>query len=266
MAQTARLPESRFKKALGRVGRILALALLVLVPAAVTATQMARHEADPVVMVVGYGAATDAGAPRAQEEAPEIQVLAPVLDEPEAKAEVPDRHRMLGPMDMNEAFEIVGWLEAAANAGKDRVVLEITSPGGYVRAGYAIAEAIDDAQGKGVRVACVADELAASAAFFVLQSCDERYMTKRTVLMTHSPYSQVEIILKDGDNQDLQDEIAYMRALALAWAEHCVAKMNISIDEYLEKIANGKAWNMAWREAKDVGAVDDVVRSVRDVK
>jgi ATP-dependent protease ClpP protease subunit len=72
------------------------------------------------------------------------------------------------------------------NAEPDRfpaVLFEINSPGGSV-AGFRIAKALEDSE---VPVVCVVDGLAASMAFYILQSCDTRLMTGHSLLMAHEP-------------------------------------------------------------------------------
>ena len=75
--------------------------------------------------------------------------------------------------------------EAQAQDGLEAVVIELNSDGGSVTDGFRLAREIEKSR---VPVICVVEGSAASEGFYLLQSCTERYMTKRSMLMIHYPY------------------------------------------------------------------------------
>jgi len=80
--------------------------------------------------------------------------------------------------------ESVAKIEAALLESKDaEVTLYIASPGGSIMDGMALADLIRDS---GKKVKCVAG-FAASMAFAILQSCQERYVLDHSLLMQHVP-------------------------------------------------------------------------------
>lgn len=150
-------------------------------------------------------------------------------------------------------------IHAAERNHASVLIIDINSPGGSVWSGFEVAKAIENAK---VKIVCVADGEAASMAFYLLQSCPVRYMTKRSMLMTHNPSIAI-----DNDRvtpTELAKLMSTLATLANAMAEHCASRLHMSVDAYKNKI-DGRDWNMNWQEALAVGAVDHVVDSVRQV-
>lgn len=167
------------------------------------------------------------------------------------------RISFVGVVDGESVDEAILLLRRAVAAGAKAIVIEINSPGGHVNAGFLLARAIEDSP---VPVACVVDGEAASMGFYLLQSCDVRLMTRRSVLMIHEPsFGGVR-----GTPEELRQAADALKAIAQAMAEHCAAKMKITVEE-LKARTDNKDWWMEWREALHVGAVDDVVTSVDEV-
>lgn len=168
-------------------------------------------------------------------------------------------HRLHGKIDEDSVKSAINFLETEAKHHAKAVVLEIDSPGGYVNDGFELALAIESSP---TLVVCVVDGEAASAAFFVLQSCDERVMTKRSRLMTHEPYW---VLMPGryglGELKQLQAKLEVMR---IAFAEHCAHRLSVTFGEYLKR-TDGKDWDMSWRDALRYTAVDAVVKSVEEV-
>lgn len=140
------------------------------------------------------------------------------------------------------------------------LVIDINSPGGSVFDGFEVAKAIENAK---IKIVCVADGEAASMAFYILQSCPVRYMTKRTVLMTHNPSFHMNEDVPVTPER-LAKLAAALKALSAAMAEHCARRLHMTIDAYKAKI-DGDDWNMTWQEALAIGAVDHVVDTVSQV-
>lgn len=156
--------------------------------------------------------------------------------------------------DVNES--LASKMEASielANKIAPSIIIEIISSGGETAGGFKIAKAIENSS---KIVTCVVDNEASSMAFYILQSCDIRVMTRRSTLMTHEIklFTTMEY-LKRGRLLDMADEL---RAMSLAHAEHCRHRMKISMAEYMRR-TTGRDWWMHWEDAVQFHAVDRVV-------
>ena len=134
------------------------------------------------------------------------------------------------------------------------LVIEWNSPGGEVYSGFLLAKAIEEAR---IPIVCVVDGQADSMAFYILQSCPVRLMTKRSVLMMHEARFAPGVPMGPSQIMELQ-------ALNFSMAEHYAAHMCLNVDQIQSRI-NHMDWWMTWRDAAKVGAIDGTVRSVQDV-
>src|SRR5579859_4183165 len=150
-------------------------------------------------------------------------------------------------------------LEAAHKVKAKAYVLEINSPGGDVEAGWRLAKSIEAAQ---IKVVCVVDGEAASMASYILQSCPVREMTKRSVQMYHE---RAMGAMFQGQPNQWAAIAAHMEAWRQADAEHNVHRMKISAEEYRKHTDGGQQWWLDWKQAVEVGAVDEVVDSIEAV-
>jgi ATP-dependent protease ClpP protease subunit len=144
-----------------------------------------------------------------------------------------------------------------------RVVVVLDSIGGATQLAHEIVKLIDAARDdQNIKTDCVVDGRGWSSAFYILQACDRRYMTKRSTLMAHNPQFFNEVItlssLRDGSAQ------AQLEAVSRAFAEHNGARLKMSMEEYRHRI-DGRQWWLAWSEALKVGAVDKIVESDAEV-
>ena len=136
-------------------------------------------------------------------------------------------------------------------------ILEINSGGGSVNAGFALSKAIENSS---VPVHCFVDGEGMSMAYYILQSCSTRSMTKRSVLMIHGPSINGG---GDGNSNDWMTIAELLRAMQNAMIEHCAARMKISPAVLKEKI-EVRSWWINWDEALKVGAVDYIVDDFKD--
>jgi len=127
----------------------------------------------------------------------------------------------------------------------------INSFGGEVDAGNKLIDLIEQLP---VKTVCVADHRAYSMGFVILESCDVRLMTKRTMLMAHEP-SVSEV---NGNEHELKRIAELLQKGNIAMAEFIAPKLHMSVKEYLAKI-NDKEWWMTADDAKKSHAVDDFV-------
>jgi ATP-dependent protease ClpP protease subunit len=162
-------------------------------------------------------------------------------------------------IDKANVAKVVSLFEQISAAGPDAIVLELSTLGGEVPSGYEFARAIERSN---AHVTCVVDGDAASMGYFVLQSCDTRLMTKRSVLMIHEPH----VGGPDHGTQSVYRNLqAMLHITSEAMLEHEVVRMKVSKEVVRKHIENGQDWNMLYGEALEVGAVDGVAPSVESV-
>lgn len=138
-----------------------------------------------------------------------------------------------------------------------RVVVEINSPGGSVFAALEIQKVIER---HGKPVTCVVDGLAASAAFVTLQSCTTRYATDRSILMAHHASTTVQ-----GQEQDMKNGLARLRAVDLAMAARCAHRMGLTSAEFESHVSDGREWWLSQEDALATHALDGAAVSVDEV-
>jgi len=160
------------------------------------------------------------------------------------------------PVDSESAGIAIDILDVANQAGLDAVVIEFDTPGGSVDAGIKLAKAIEQSK---TEVVCIVDGMAASMGMYLLQSCHQRVMTPRSILMAHQPW-----MMGAGDEQDFENGSRLLSALGKALSEHVCSRIKLPQAECKEKFSNGREWWLNHQEALQVGAVDFVVASVPD--
>lgn len=141
-------------------------------------------------------------------------------------------------------------IQELKESGNTNLWLRIDSPGGSVFDGMELVRAIET---YGSPVTCVADIKTMSMGFVLLQYCDFRLTTKRTVLMAHGPSSQGE-----GKEQDLESTAKFLNVIKLTMAEQVCKRSKLTKEQFLEKIDN-KDWFFGWEEAKEDGLIDGTV-------
>ena len=140
-------------------------------------------------------------------------------------------------------------LSQAEQSNKDITVV-ISSPGGSVMAGWRMTHAIERSP---AHITCRAEGMVASMAAIVFEDCDERVMTKDSVLMFHSVGMAVQ-----GQDRQLENALRLAKALNFATAQIVVAQSHLSVEEYLAMIEGGKEVWMNFPEALYLGLVDEV--------
>lgn len=135
------------------------------------------------------------------------------------------------------------------------VVLTIDSTGGDVKAARRITRRLDELPG----LACVADGNALSAAYYILQACPLRLMTPRSSLLIHEAVIEI-----DGDPKEARKELAMLDSWNVGLAHQMCDRLSIPFDDCVAKFS-GVDWWVNVDEAKEIGAVDAVVSSPREV-
>lgn len=151
--------------------------------------------------------------------------------------------------------KLATWLKNADKAGADAVLIEIDSGGGGVNAGMRLVRTIEDAN---MKVHCAVDGMAASMAFAILQSCDERSATSRSELMAHEPSISGLFFFQPQDVRNLQQRLDLVTKVII---KQYSKRMKGGAKRVQEKISGGKEWWMDSDEALEEGAVDCVVPS-----
>lgn len=161
------------------------------------------------------------------------------------------------PVDDDSVTEFTTKLTDHILAGDTKIIVEINTPGGSVGHGFDMGHAIERAP---VPVVCVVDGMAASMGLYILQSCDVRIMTTRSLLMGHAPSAGTR-----GQSEELSKLAHILRQLSIAMANHITRKTVMTAGEYLGKIANGQELWLTSTEALDLRFVDFTVGDVQEV-
>lgn len=144
------------------------------------------------------------------------------------------------------------------------ILVTINSGGGDVDSGFVYTKLIE---GSPLPVVCLVDKEAQSMAFYILQSCDYRLMTKRAMVMTHSPrYSEELPMSLPPDVQLMLNE--QLAASTYGMIEQIAGRMGLTHEELAMRIAQSGSgqWIMTWHEAFDNNAVDAVVKNGREAE
>lgn len=186
-------------------------------------------------------------------ERPTVQVQ---LANPKAKHNVPviifD-----GPINedsANEFADAFGKVEPEA----DVVVVELTSYGGSVDDGIRMARVVERSS---TPVVCVAENEAASMAYWFLQSCDVRVMTKTSMLTAHYAYFPQ---INARREQDIELAYKHQQAMNEVMLQQVCRRTKLTCQQVKVKLDEGD-WVMTWLDAPKYGAVDKVVDSVEYV-
>lgn len=158
-------------------------------------------------------------------------------------------------VDAASVAALGAYIARANAAGADAIVIRIDSPGGIVPEGMRLAKAIEDSRAP---VYCIVDGMAASMAFYILQSCNHRIMTRRSSLMVHEPSTVRD---QRGNWQDFMAIVVYLRTLGNGMASHECRRLVISQEDCESHFQLGQEWWLGWMDALKVGAVDTVIES-----
>ncbi len=135
------------------------------------------------------------------------------------------------------------------NTGLKGYILEINSGGGYVHSGFRLVKAMENS---GVPVHCIVDGHAQSMAFYILQACDTRSMTKRSFMMIHNPS------MSGGGGGDFNwyiETAEELLAMQNGMMEHYLKRMHVTKKQLQDRLAI-RNWYLGWEEGMDVGALD----------
>jgi ATP-dependent protease ClpP protease subunit len=107
-------------------------------------------------------------------------------------------------------------------------------------------------------VYCVVTAEAASAGFYILQSCAQRMMLPGAKLMAHEIYRPwLEHVTRYEARQIADD----LEKSAQEFIDYEVRRLSITRDNFIER-TKGKNWEMGSMEALAVGAADEIVEDL----
>lgn len=166
----------------------------------------------------------------------------------------PTRHLELGAVFMPGVAPLMSGLAEAAEQHETEVIVDIDSPGGSVRVGFGILEAMRDAHKAGVTITCRIDGMAASMAAVIFEAgCTNRYMTRFSSLMFHEP-SVSDIAGKEWELRRVADSIADVnKRIAIVVAPH----LNMTAATYANWVLDRDRW-VGLDEALAMGAADGI--------
>lgn len=141
------------------------------------------------------------------------------------------------------------------------ILLELNSEGGEMPAGFRITKAIERIN---VPVVCLIDGTAQSMAYYILQSCDVRLMTKRSYLMIHQATLDAGVP-NSGTSDDWENVARDLVAVNKGMMEHIARRMNMTPEALRAKIPGTVTWCLNWEEAMKVGAVDGIAVNHRSI-
>lgn len=165
------------------------------------------------------------------------------------------------PVDEQHIDELVGAMEKAQESHPKFLLVIIDTPGGSLGEAAKFIRAVEMSN---VPVHCVADNMAASAGFVMLQGCTTRGMTTRSTLLFH------QAVLLDNDGmgrlgeKELRGLVSAIETLDAAMIKFCAERMGMPVDEATKKLDRVDWW-MAAPEALHVHAVDYTVSSLKAV-
>ena len=153
-----------------------------------------------------------------------------------------------GPIDDDTTNKFM--LDVLKFPDNQEVNIYINSPGGSVMEGMKIVNQIE-LMNNTSRVNCISD-FSASMAFIILQSCENRYAMKSSIMMQH----QMSLMNK-GNLFNLNNYMNMINDLNVDIDKMQAKKINMSYSEFKDKITND--WWLYGKQAKDFNVVDDIV-------
>jgi ATP-dependent Clp protease, protease subunit len=142
--------------------------------------------------------------------------------------------------------------ELSKDDSVSEIWLRINSPGGQISVGNDIIDAIE-AVPSSIKTVCVVDHDGFSMAAVILESCNERAMTKRSSIMYHEAS-----VGGSGNKHQLLDAINLLKVQDKAISEFVSGKMKMPLKEWMERV-NGKEWYLDVDDALKYHAIDRVV-------
>lgn len=190
-------------------------------------------------------------APEAEEEAPQSYIINDNLSDADPTIYVIGLMTEEGAMAFGQAV-----LAETIINGHDHINMVIDSPGGVVIAGFMMADIMKES---GAHFSCTVKGEAASMAFYLLQACDERFMTADSVLLAHEPAITARLT-----PTEMKKALKDLKDMAKRMAKEESAKLKVSLKVFNKK-TRGQDWIMDAGIALEVGAVDKIIPGNKNI-
>ncbi len=166
---------------------------------------------------------------------------------------------LLGPLGRSQALLMMSWLSHINEEKADAGVIIIDSPGGDFEAAQAIVQTMRESH---VKLHCVVNGMAASAAFWLLQVCDERAATIDSMLLAHEPrtIAKEDTVLTMPTLKEVLSDLAATNDVIAAT---CGPRMGLTPTQYKARIS-GADWHMSASGGLALHALDRVEHSVNE--
>jgi ATP-dependent protease ClpP protease subunit len=163
-----------------------------------------------------------------------------------------DEPVMIEVTDFNEnaVKTYVAKIKLLKSKGYTNLWVRIDSFGGSVFDGMNLVRELEQF---GHPITCVADIKAMSMGFYLLQYCDVRLSTQRTVLMAHGPRSGAQ-----GTDKQLASESKFLEVIKEIFADQVALRTHLTKKEFLTIIDEGDYFFGA-EEALEIGAIDKII-------
>jgi ATP-dependent protease ClpP protease subunit len=180
-------------------------------------------------------------------------VIQPEINTVCAPPPPPGAVQIVGDINREAAAQFKISFEAADKLGPVEILIH--SSGGDVDAGWDMARVILAAKNP---VTCVVRGYAYSMAFYVLQYCPERVMTRESVLMAHEANLSGPMIFTRLTLLDLENMASNLRATNKALITPAAKRMGFNPEEFIKWI-HGRDWWISADDALKYKAVDRVI-------
>jgi len=133
---------------------------------------------------------------------------------------------------------------------ENEINIFINSPGGSVMEGLKIVSYIEMLNNN-TKINCIAD-FAASMAFIITQSCQNRYALKSSILMQH----QMSLMNK-GNLFNLNNYMEMINDMNVDLDKNQAKRINMTYEDFKQKITND--WWLYGNKAKELNVVDKII-------
>lgn len=159
--------------------------------------------------------------------------------------------------DTAEAFTIA--FTAAEKVNPVAIIVEISTYGGGVDAGWRMARVVERSKIKSI---CVAENEVASMGVFFLESCSVRAITNRSFLTAHYPFFPS---LDSNSAQAFDNSVARVQGMKLGMLMQLAHRAKLTTLQVKAKLDAGD-WVLLPVEALSSGEVDLIVDTVEQVQ
>lgn len=156
-----------------------------------------------------------------------------------------------GPITMQLATDLQ---DQVSHTQADVFIFRITTPGGGVIAGTLIAQMIEDMP---QRTICLGDGFVMSMGAYLMQACDTRVLTDRTVMMIHSAALQNQD--PNASSVENENSAKYIDIQNRLMLRYIARRSHVTEDMLLVQIAGGREYYILPEIALELGLADKIV-------